>query len=162
MVSALACCNGDTWASEIGAIFSSGLPRLVTNPWRRVPRGTNGGISPLGLVVSLLGGALVGAAHYVGVALFSPSFSWQQSPAQFLPLLGIGGAAGLLGSLIDSLLGATLQFSGQDKDGSIVEFPGPDVKRISGMPILDNHGVNLLSCIFTSMVVPNLALKLMV
>ena len=52
--------------------------------------------------------------------------------------------------------------SGKAEDGSIVEFPGPKVKRIAGMPILDNHGVNLLSCTFTAMLIPQLALNYMV
>jgi len=43
-----ACCNGDTWASELG-VLDWGLgprgTRLVTHPWLEVPRGTNGGMS---------------------------------------------------------------------------------------------------------------------
>ena len=35
---ALACCNGDTWASEIGVACGKADPVLITN-WQKVPRG---------------------------------------------------------------------------------------------------------------------------
>jgi len=49
----------DTWASELG-ILSEKRPFLVTQPWRDVPPGTNGGVTLAGLWFSLLGGVAVG------------------------------------------------------------------------------------------------------
>ena len=72
----------------------------------------------------------------------------------------------MLGSLIDSVLGATLQYSGMNlKTGAIVEMPpfkrADEIEHICGSPILDNHEVNLLSCICTAIIIPEIATGLL-
>ncbi|XP_063239496.1 transmembrane protein 19 isoform X1 [Bacillus rossius redtenbacheri] len=156
ILGAFACCNGDTWASELGTVVGSGKPRLITS-LRRVPRGTNGAVSVLGLAFSAAGGAVVGAAYYLAVLYTVDPHVLAGSPPQW-PLVAGGAFAGLAGSLADSLLGATLQYSGLDeRTGCIVEFPGKGVRHISGMTVLDNHSVNLLSSIATALLLPRVA-----
>ena len=122
-------------------------PRLITTG-RLVPRGTNGAISAIGLVCSFLGGAIVGLSYYITVILFlGAEMLYTQ-----LPLVAVGGLCGLVGSLIDSLLGATLQFSGFSEEfGQVVTRPDHNVKHISGYDVLSNHGVNLLSALLTAL-----------
>lgn len=48
---------------------------------------------------------------------------------------------------------------GVDENGRIVESPGKNVRHIAGMRILDNHSVNLISCIITGVVLPFIAYK---
>lgn len=54
-----ACCTADTWASEVG-ITAPSWPLLLTQPWRRVPPGTNGGVSAAGSAAAAAGSAAVG------------------------------------------------------------------------------------------------------
>ena len=92
--------NGDTWASEIG-ILSKDLPILITT-FKKVPRGTNGGISTLGLLASMCGGLFIGIiAGLPSILFLDCSIRYHNA---FL-ILCIGGISGLIGSLIDSLLG---------------------------------------------------------
>lgn len=106
-----ACCNGDTWASELGSVLGSAQPFLITSR-KLVPRGTNGGITIIGLIMSFLGGIVVGFAYYLTVLYCIESNTLAMSPPQW-PIIIFGGVAGLFGSIIDSLIGATLQFSGK-------------------------------------------------
>jgi uncharacterized protein (TIGR00297 family) len=94
-VGALATANGDTWATELGTL-SRGEPWSLRS-LRRVPRGSSGAVSPLGLAATAAGGLLIGALVAPGTGAGTLRI-W---------LLGLG--TGLLGSLVDSLLGATIQ-----------------------------------------------------
>lgn len=157
IMSAFACSNGDTWASELGTVLSKGAPFLITS-WKRVPRGTNGGVSFIGLAVSFLGGLAIGLSYYLTIRYTVDSVILSRSPNQW-PIIVLGGVAGVVGSIVDSVIGATLQYSGVDTNGKIVERPGKDVRYISGVRILDNHSVNLISSIITALLMPTVAMQ---
>jgi uncharacterized protein (TIGR00297 family) len=91
----LATVNADTWATELG-VLSPGSPIMISTG-KRVPRGTSGAISLQGTAVSLLGALLIAslAAWFLG-----------GQTSQVILAVTLGG---VLGSAIDSLLGATVQ-----------------------------------------------------
>jgi len=159
VLGAVACCCGDTWATQLGSVVAKSNPFLVTT-FQQVPKGTNGAVSLAGLVSSLLGGMVVGVAYYLGIALSAAAADISPAPNQLLLIL-VGGMGGLLGSLVDSLLGASLQFSGKDaKTGKMVEVVGKGVQPITGKMVLDNHSVDLVSSILTAMLLPKVALAM--
>lgn len=104
LIGALATANADTWATELG-LFSRRPPRLVTT-WRPVLPGTSGGVTPLGTGAAALGAALIGAVAALCATGSRPTAPRQPSGSGPLALAII---AGLAGSFVDSLLGATVQ-----------------------------------------------------
>src|SRR5262249_41076167 len=100
-VGALATVNADTWATELG-VLSRTFPRLIP-PGRPVPPGPSGGLTAAGTLAALGGSALIGlVAAGFGLAAGQPMLN-------AAGLLLLACLAGLLGSLFDSLLGATVQ-----------------------------------------------------
>jgi len=98
----MATVTADTWATELGTL-SKGAPRLITSG-RAVEIGTSGGVSPLGTGVSFAGGLLIGLTAGL-LAPLAGLLPWSAA----LPVALIGALSGAAGSLIDSLLGATIQ-----------------------------------------------------
>ena len=88
---ALAAATADTWATEIGS-HSRTAPRLITSG-RAVPAGTDGGMTLLGTIGGIAGAAMVAGVSFV---------LGQRIPRAV-------ATAGVLGMLVDSLLGATVQ-----------------------------------------------------
>ena len=96
-IAALAEAAADTAASECGEALSERV-YLITS-LQPVPAGTNGGISRPGMVA-----ALAAAVTIAAVAAATRILPWSMLP--------VVAAAGFLGSVIDSLLGATLERAG--------------------------------------------------
>jgi uncharacterized protein (TIGR00297 family) len=88
---ALAAATADTWASEIGR-HSRIPPRLITTG-KPVPAGTDGGVSLLGTTGGIAGAGLIAGLSYV----------LGQRDAVAIAV------AGVVGMLVDSMLGATVQ-----------------------------------------------------
>lgn len=98
---ALAAANADTWSTELG-VLSREPPRLLTN-WQRVERGSSGAISGAGLLAAAAASGLIALA---AVLLYPGGLAFGTLAAlRFASLM----LAGVLGGLVDSLLGATLQ-----------------------------------------------------
>ncbi|XP_050666183.1 transmembrane protein 19 [Leptidea sinapis] len=151
----IACCNGDTWASELGTVLSKSDPFLITS-FKRVPKGTNGGMSVIGTALSTVGGLVIGLSHYLTILYFADKTLLSYAPPQW-PIILYGALGGGLGSLIDSIMGATLQYSGIDNEGKIVSHSSLAVKHISGRNILDNNSVNLMSTVLMGLLLPTIS-----
>lgn len=146
-----AACAGDTFASEIGIL--AGEPVLVIAPWRKVPPGTNGGLTVVGTIASGIGGMVVGLVYF----LTGPEWSWPQ-----LRLVWVGFAGGIVGSFLDSFIGAVLQASWLDTvSGKLLkEKPtatiggGKRYRHICGWDVLSGESVNASSAMLTAAIAP--------
>ncbi len=95
-VGCVATAAADTLASEIGV--TGGVPYMITT-LKKVPIGTNGGVTVRGQAVALLGGLTVSLVALL-LQVISP---W---------MMVICTIAGFIGTNIDSLVGATLENRG--------------------------------------------------
>jgi len=140
--------NADTWASELGVLSRRDPVSLLT--FRPVPRGVSGGVSPRGFLAAL-GGALFIALIFTAENL--PSH-WVRG--SFLGLVAFVTAGGFLGSLLDSLLGATVQAqyveetaAGKAPPATLTERRTSDGRKnrlMRGLVFVTNDIVNLASC----------------
>ena len=99
----LAAVNADTWATELG-VLSRNTPRLI-HTRAKVDRGTSGGIT-FGGTLAAGGGSLFIALLAI---LFWPDSQFDPTNSSKLFLLLLITFSGLTGSLVDSMLGATIQ-----------------------------------------------------
>ena len=129
----------------------------------------------------------MGLAYYASIRISYMLSDHMYTIPQY-PVIYICACSGFFGSLVDSILGGWLQYSGKnfeiftpfhslqkqanihktafivylgynEKTQQIVSEPSIDVVRISGQNLLTNNQVNFLSCFITALVVPNQALK---
>ncbi|MGH2521368.1 MAG: DUF92 domain-containing protein [Anaerolineales bacterium] len=142
-VGAMATVNADTWATELG-VLSKTRPRLITTG-REVEVGASGGITLMGTLAALAGAALIGLVAAFGFLVESKSL--------FLSLLLSTTLAGLLGSLFDSWLGATVQAiyfceaCNKETERHPVHTCGQPTRLLRGWRWLDNDWVNFLSSV---------------
>ena len=131
---AIAAAAADSWATETGVAFG-GIPRSIVSG-RPMARGTSGGVTVAGLL-----GAVAGAVAMAGTMLL---IGWPRAVAAAAFL------AGMLGMLIDSVLGATVQARRLCADCRAeteqpVHHCGRPTQVIRGVRWMDNDMVNLLA-----------------
>jgi len=156
-VGSIAAVTADTWATELG-VFSKITPRDILT-LNKVPPGTSGGVTLLGTAGGLLGSCiivLIGSfvtKRYDNVALAMVLFTF---------IVG----AGLLGSIVDSIIGATIQAQYRcPVCGKITEktnhCQGNPTSLISGYRFIDNDIVNGI-CALSGALISGIAYKFLV
>ena len=93
-IGSIATATADTLASEVGVVQQ---PRLITT-MKKVPPGTDGGISIIGTAAGIIGAGIIGVSAYL-LGIFPDPFV----------TLKISIIAGTVGCFVDSVLGAVLE-----------------------------------------------------
>jgi uncharacterized protein (TIGR00297 family) len=94
-IGSIAVATADTLASEVGVVDRA--PRLITT-FKKVPPGTDGGISPLGTAAGIVGAGVIGVSAYILGISTDPFIA-----------LKVAVIAGTFGCFVDSILGAVLE-----------------------------------------------------
>ena len=131
-LASLAAVTADTWGTEIGTLWK-GKPRSIIS-LKKVEPGTSGAISLQGIVGGIVGAFIVLLSV---VAMNDSEFTVQVIAAIIF--------SGFVGSLADSILGATLQAQYQTSDGVLTEKKfanGEPTTFIRGFRWMNNDGVN--------------------
>ncbi len=151
-ITSIAVVTADTWSTELG-VLSSSSPRFILNLKRKVPRGTSGGISTRGLISTAIGSLLIASAF--GFVLYSKTNNGLLALIFLLVLSG-----GVLGSLIDSILGASIQAQFECPSCNKVtekrfhaKCGGVKTNHIRGFKIINNDTVNFVSALIPAVIV---------
>ncbi len=134
--------NADTWASEVGELSRRDPVSLLG--FHRVPRGVSGGVSPLGTLMAAAG------AVFMGLVFALENLYLRAVPAAFVEVAGLVAAGGFLGSLVDSVLGGTVQAQYRARGTELTELARDEEGRPNqlarGISFVNNDVVNVLSC----------------
>lgn len=141
----MAAANADTWATELGVL--SPVPARLITTGEVVERGASGGVTMLGYLAAFGGAALIGLV--AGAFVFSENF---------LVLAAAVILAGLVGSTLDSFLGATVQgiyfcpVCQKETESHPLHRCGNKTSHLRGWMWLDNDWVNFISAVVGALV----------
>ena len=146
----------DTMASELGILVKNPSSTFLITTGRSVPPGTNGGITIMGCFWSCIGGTIIGVLTILTDYFLSKQLSLTVQQYA-LPVIVYSTIIGFLGSLIDSVLGATCQATFYDPIQKKVYHANssnkpPSCQHITGNDLLSNEQVNLLSTAITCII----------
>lgn len=135
----LAAVTSDTWATEIGVFFKS-MPRSILT-FKKVEPGTSGGVSLMGTLGGALGALCIAVSGYL---VYPELFLKSSLELSFFWII----LSGVIGSFVDSVLGATLQSQYVcDLCGKVTErriHCEKVTKLIRGWEFFHNDRVNML------------------
>jgi uncharacterized protein (TIGR00297 family) len=141
-IGAVSTATADTLATEIGLLYP-GEPRLITNLKRKVQPGTSGAVSPLGEFGAVLGALVIGLVFMISRLLDGQLVS-------SFNILVLSCITGIVGTTVDSILGATIQaqyfcFKCNCVTEESIHTCGFKSKLIHGCSFFSNDIVNLTS-----------------
>jgi len=145
-----AAANADTWATELGLLNRRNPISLRT--FKPVEKGTSGAISLFGTLSALVGSMLIGIFATFGFSFLNINLS--EIGLEFTQAFQMVTFGGFLGSIIDSVLGATVQgvYYSQELEGETEKriYNGKPNVLVRGFSFVNNDLVNFLSIAISS------------
>lgn len=138
----LAAVNADTWATEIGVLSRQKPVHLISG--KKAEPGTSGAVSLLGISASTTAALLIAVLS----ALFFPKGLFPSGGGLLMTTIVAVTAAGVLGSLVDSFLGATVQamfycgYCDKETEKHPVHICGNSTTFLRGWKWMNNDCVN--------------------
>lgn len=141
--------TSDTWASEIG-VLSKNEPLSILN-LKPIEKGMSGGISILGTIFAFLGSGFIALVFFIAYTVIYNDII--QGFTYFLVCLIMG----FVGSIIDSILGASIQAQYYCEEiESFTEkkaYKNKPNRLVKGFAIINNDVVNLVSNLISTLLV---------
>jgi uncharacterized protein (TIGR00297 family) len=133
--------NADTWSSEIGVLSKSSPFSIIT--FKRTMKGQSGAISLLGTLAAFLGALFISIIFIIEYAF---SFGWTNKLIFYFLIVLL---CGFIGSIVDSILGATIQAKYKckvcDKITEKRDHHDIETMHVKGFKIINNDVVNFIS-----------------
>lgn len=141
--------TADTWASEIG-VLSKKKPLNILN-FKPLKNGMSGGVSILGTSFAFLGALFISSIHFIVSIIIYKDIKLALVYSIYCLLVGFAG------SIIDSLIGASVQAQyyceSLDTITEKKSYKDKPNKLIKGIPFVNNDVVNISSNLISVLVV---------
>lgn len=144
---AIAAATADTWGTELG-IFSKKHPRMITS-FKAVPPGTSGAVSIMGSIASFAGSLFI---TIIGMIYYTSN----QNITDISYIIFIITISGFFGSIIDSIIGATIQAQYNcpvcHKITEKKNHCKKDTIMVNGFKYMNNDLVNFIAIAFSAII----------
>lgn len=139
---AIAISNADTWASEIGKLSKKDNVSILT--FKPISKHESGGITLLGMIASILGALWIMAVY---LFLYGITYGFELIEISHALIILLSG---ILGSILDSVLGILIQEKYQHQHTLQMtenRLDSDESLLISGIKYINNDAVNLITSI---------------
>jgi uncharacterized protein (TIGR00297 family) len=148
---AIATATADTWATEIGTKYGVRVYNILS--FATMKKGLSGGVTIIGLIASIGGAFFIASLSLIPIDMDAGLCG-----LIFVPVLLVITLAGFCGSLIDSIVGVTLQAKYMLVSGEIVENNHRHNSELArGIKWIGNNATNLIATLLGALIAVGIA-----